>query len=160
MPTNPTSKHLVDKAMRWAILHHHGQYNQHNGEPYILHPMRVWMATRDGGLDEIHQAVALLHDILEDTDISALDFVNAFPAEVVEAVLALTKRNGETNEEYYNRVSGNLIARRIKIHDIQENFGRNHLIRDEATRLRMAKKYSLGMDILCRKDPEKLFQKA
>lgn len=144
------NKLLVDKALQLAIKAHDGQYNQYNGEPYILHPIRVWIATRDSGLDEEHQATALLHDVLEDTGVSVIDLLDDFPTEVVEAVTVLTKRKGVTNEQYYLKVKKHPIARRVKIIDIQENFGRNHLIEDEETRLRMAKKYSLGIDILCR----------
>lgn len=144
------NKLLVDKALQLAIKAHDGQYNQYNGEPYILHPIRVWIATRDSGLDEIHQATALLHDVLEDTSLSVMDLLDEFPTEVVEAVTVLTKRKGVSNEQYYEKVRRHPVARRVKIVDIQENFGRNHLIEDEETRLRMAKKYSKGIDILCR----------
>ena len=140
---------LVDKAMQVAIIAHNGQFNKHDGEPYILHPMRVFIATRNGGLDEEHQATAWLHDTIEDTWVTAdYLFAHGFGVNVIEAVMSLTKRKGDTNEEYYRRLHG--ISRRVKIHDINENFGRTHMITDPATRERMTKKYSLGLDILCR----------
>ena len=64
----------------------------------------------------------------------------------------MTKRKGETNEDYYWRVKQNPHATRVKICDLLDNFGRNHLVEDEEKRLRMAAKYSLGFDILCRRD--------
>lgn len=148
--SGPTGSNIVDAAMAVAIRFHNGQQNTHTNEPYILHPMRVYITTRDGGLDEIHQAVAWLHDTLEDTELTYHEIQAWFGSEVVWAVDAMTKRKGETNFDYYHRVKGNSVARRVKIHDIGDNFGRNHFIEDDATRLRMAAKYSLGMDILWR----------
>lgn len=142
---------LVDAAMALALRAHAEQINKHDGEPYVLHPMRVFIAVRDGGLDEEHQATAWLHDTVEDTWVTS-DYLlsEGFPMSVIHAVYALTKRRGETNEQYYNRVKVDLMARRVKIHDVQENFGRCHMISDPATRERMTKKYSMGLDILCR----------
>lgn len=140
---------LVDKAMQLAIQSHHGQINNHDGEPYLLHCMRVWMIVRDSGGSELAQATAWLHDTLEDTDTSFLNLWT-LDAELASAVWCLSKIAGESNEEYYHRVHASDIATEVKLADIADNFGRNHLIEDEATRLRMAKKYSLGMDILKR----------
>lgn len=143
---------LVDQAMLTAIRGHHGQVNHHDGEPYLMHVARVYVATRDAGLSDTHQAVAWLHDILEDTPVTISDLRAEFPTHgsnsVVVAVVALTKVKGESNEDYYTRVATNEIARAVKLHDLHDNFGRNHLIADEATRLRMAYKYSLGISML------------
>lgn len=137
--------------MTMALRAHHGQINQHDGEPYILHVQRVWVAVRDRGLDEVHQAVAWLHDVLEDTDLSAYTILVTFPEfpEIASNVAALTKNKGEPNEDYYRRLLGFPIGARVKaVGDIPDNFRRNHFILEEATRLRMASKYSLGLDIL------------
>lgn len=143
------SQHLVDHAETVALRGHFGQVNHHDGEPYILHVQRVFIATRDAGLSELHQAVAWLHDVLEDTPVTISDLQREFPAfGIVVAVVALTKVKGESNEDYYTRVATNEIARAVKLHDLHDNFGRNHLIADEATRLRMGFKYSMGIHML------------
>lgn len=139
---------VVDRAMATAIQEHNGQVNKHNGEAYIAHVHRVAMHVRDRGLDETHQAVAWLHDALEDTALTAAELNASFPPEVVSAVLALTKQVGQRNDDYYRLLTQNHIAARVKISDIIDNFSRNHTITDDATRLRMAAKYSLGLDIL------------
>jgi (p)ppGpp synthase/HD superfamily hydrolase len=140
----------LDSAMSIALKAHHGQSNAHNGEPYILHVHRVACAVRDAGHDELHQAVAWLHDVVEDTDIT-LDYLASIfwnEADLVTAVSALTKKKGQSNEDYYNLLKLVPIAARVKVRDMQDNFRRNHLIEDDEKRLRMAHKYSLGMDML------------
>lgn len=101
---------------------------------------------------------AWLHDVVEDTDISLAEITDMlWYAEdrgddivlIVDAVDCLTKK-GEPNEDYYWRIKGNALATAVKIADIHDNFGRNHLIEDEETKIRMATKYSLGISILCR----------
>ena len=141
---------IVDDAMRIALRAHNGATNKHNGEPYILHVHRVACAVRDAGLDDLHQAVAWLHDTVEDTDVTLehLSMVFWDEPEIVTNVAALTKQKGVTNEEYYTNLLNFPIAARVKIRDIHDNFRRNHLISDEMTRLRMAAKYSLGLDML------------
>jgi (p)ppGpp synthase/HD superfamily hydrolase len=141
---------LVDVAQMIAMDGHCGQINKHDGEPYILHPQRVAILCRDEGLDEVHQAVAWLHDVLEDTHWSALDVSRFFPdnPEVVTSVIAITKRKGMSNDEYYEHLKCYPVAARVKLRDMQDNFRRNHMITDEAKRARMASKYSLGMDRL------------
>lgn len=143
-----TTVNAVDLAMAVALEYHNGQTNKHDGEAYITHVHRVAMHVRDRGLDETHQAVAWLHDTLEDTELTPGTLNAAFPPVVVSAVLALTKVPGVDNATYYNNLLKNPIAARVKISDIIDNFSRNHKITDDTARLRMAAKYSLGLDIL------------
>lgn len=139
---------VIDLAMATALQYHNGQINTHDGEVYLLHVQRVAAHVRARGLDETHQAVAWLHDTLEDTELTTAQLNSMFPAEVVTAVIALTKTKGVSNEEYYYNLTANPVAARVKVSDIVDNFSRNHQIEDDATRLRMATKYSLGMLIL------------
>lgn len=139
---------LLDTAIAIALRYHHGQVNKHDGEPYILHPHRVATRVRDAGLPEDYQAVAWLHDVLEDTELTFSELLTMVPSEIALAVLMLTKTKGMSNEDYYKMLAGQRLAGTVKLFDIDENFGRNHLIEDDATRLRMAKKYSLGIDML------------
>lgn len=146
---------ISDAAMLLAMEAHNGHTNKHDGEPYIKHLARVWVHVRDAGGSEVQQAIAWLHDSVEDNKIDYSDIGEAFydfPREDINAVVrgvdAITKRS-ESNEQYYRRLKLNEDARFVKLHgDIVDNFSRNHRIKDEATRLRMAAKYSLGVDIL------------
>lgn len=148
---------LVDAAMLLAIKYHDGQVNKHDGEVYVLHCARVWANVRDAGGGEAAQAVAWLHDVLEDCDVDEIQLTadlkelteNPYVDVVVTACDVISKRKGESNKEYYNRVNKNFVARFVKKHgDIVDNFRRVHVIDDPDTRLRLLQKYSMGMDIL------------
>lgn len=143
-----TSTAVLDLAMSVALSAHNGQTNKHNGEPYIAHVHRVAMHVRDRGLDETHQAVAWLHDVVEDTNFTIFDVNTMFNPHISSAVSVLTKVRGTSNEDYYRALTHNAIAARVKVSDMIDNFSRNHTIEDDATRLRMAAKYSLGFEIL------------
>ena len=140
----------LNNAMLIAIAAHGGDKNKHDGEIYLLHVARVVHNVQRAGGDEAQQAIAWLHDAVEDTTVTLSHLSSCgISNEVVTAVDALTKRKGESNEEYYHRVKLNDDARFVKFHgDMKDNFRRNHQITDTETRARMAAKYSLGMDIL------------
>jgi (p)ppGpp synthase/HD superfamily hydrolase len=121
-----TTVNAVDLAIATAIQYHNGQTNKHDGEAYITHVHRVAMHVRDRGLDETHQAVAWLHDTLEDTALTVGTLNAAFPPEIVAAVIALTKTGSLSNMDYYHSLRFNPIAARVKISDIIDNFSRNH----------------------------------
>ena len=64
---------------------------------------------------------AVLHDVVEDSDLTLDDLRGrGFPAEVVEAVDCLTKREGESYEERIRRARANHIARRVKLADLED----------------------------------------
>ena len=68
------------------------------------------------------QAVAWLHDVLEDTNVTRKDLEAAeFPTEVIEAVVAITRNDGETYLDYIQRCKRNPLARMVKIADIRDN---------------------------------------
>jgi (p)ppGpp synthase/HD superfamily hydrolase len=109
--------HLLELALRLTLEAHAGQRDR-AGKPYVLHPLRVM----HGVEGEQAQAAALLHDVVEDTDTGLDDLRRAgFPAAVVAAVDALTKREGEVYESYLERVAADEIARRVKRADIADN---------------------------------------
>lgn len=142
---------IVERAMIIALGAHNGQVNKHDGEPYILHVHRVAMNIARAGYDDRHVAVAWLHDVLEDTDVTVEELHAAFPEDpdIVADVVALTKKKGESLVDYYTRLRQRVRAARIKYFgDKPDNFRRNHKIEDPATRLRMAAKYSLCDDML------------
>jgi (p)ppGpp synthase/HD superfamily hydrolase len=107
----------LEDAIVLAAQAHRGQVGK-NGEPYILHPLRM-MARLDG---EAERIVAVLHDVVEDTPHS-LDELRAlgFSAEVVRAVDAVTRRPDETYEQFVERAATDPIARRVKLADLEDN---------------------------------------
>lgn len=107
---------LTKKAMRLAYAAHHGQYDK-SGVPYIFHPYHIAEQMQD----EISCCVALLHDVVEDTDITIEELEREFPASVTDAVLLLTHENGIDYFDYVRAISSNPIARNVKLADIAHN---------------------------------------
>jgi len=79
----------VLKAIEFAILAHHGQ-TRRNGDPYIVHPVRVAAIGAAWGLDEDMVCGLVLHDVIEDTEKTEDDIYNAFGATVTSYVVGLT----------------------------------------------------------------------
>ena len=124
----------LENAIALAANAHAGQVDK-AGQPYILHPLRVMLQV--SGAHE--RMAAALHDVVEDTEVS-LDALReqGFPPEVVEAVDALTKRDGETRMQAAKRAAANAIARVVKIADVQDNLDTrrlNQLTPEDETRL-------------------------
>ncbi len=93
--------------------------------------------------------MALLHDVVEDTDITLSDLENAgFPREVVEAVGLLTKTKGEDYFEYVNRVKHNPIAKRVKLLDLEHNSDPSRLVEGNPKTASLMERYSKAKIIL------------
>ena len=89
-----------------------------DGSAYILHPIRVMM---DMDTEE-EQIVAILHDVIEDTKAIYRDLLDCgFQTNVIAAIEAMTKVEGETYEVYIQRVKENKLARKVKLADIRDN---------------------------------------
>ncbi len=125
----------LEDAVALAREAHHG-VNDKAGRPYIEHPLRVM--ARVHSVEE--QMAAVLHDTLEDTDVTAEVLrAEGCPEAVVLAVLALTKREGEAYEDFVQRAAANPIARAVKIADVADNSDETRLAKlppEQATRLR------------------------
>ena len=107
----------IEKAIQIAAGAHEGQQDK-QGQPYILHPLRV-MAAVEGGEARI---VAVLHDVIEDTSVTADDLRReGFSDTVLEALDRLTHRKDEPYAEYVIRCKGHDIARRVKLADLEDN---------------------------------------
>jgi len=107
----------LETALCIAAKAHAGQTDK-AGEPYILHPIRVML-----GVASIEEKIAaLLHDTVEDTDITFNDLDAAgFSRDIVDAVRALTKTDGESRLAAARRAAANRIARQVKLADVTDN---------------------------------------
>jgi (p)ppGpp synthase/HD superfamily hydrolase len=108
---------LLNRAMQIAVRAHEGA-NDRYGAPYILHPLGVMMNVPS--VEE--KIVAILHDTVEDAGIT-LDYLRSegFPENVVIAIDSISRREGESYDEYMNRVMADDLASRVKIADLQDN---------------------------------------
>lgn len=124
-----------------AFVAHRGKHDR-SGLPYIDHPGRI--AERfDQVTQPVEAAAAWLHDVLEDTPVSAQELFEAgvVPA-VIDVVQLLTRTPDVTPDEYYARIRRDPIARRVKLADIDDNTARWRLRRlDYETQLRLVEKY-------------------
>lgn len=110
---------MLSKAIVIATNAHAGQFDR-GGNPYIMHPLKVlhYLKTNDEEL----QCIAVLHDTIEDSDVSYKDLVNAgMSVRVIAGVKALTKVPGQTYDEYKQEVFGNTDAMLVKKEDLRHN---------------------------------------
>ncbi len=93
-------------------------------------------------------AVGLLHDLIEDTKWTEEDLRKEFPDDVVDAVVALTKVDGENYEQYIQRVMANELAIRVKISDLKDNMDVTRLPELGEYEIKRLKKYHMTYNIL------------
>ena len=117
---------LVQKAMKLSYAVHHGQTDR-SGVPYIFHPFHVAEAVCAVMPEEIPVCAALLHDVLEDTDVTLEQLEKEFPKEVAEAVSLLTHGEKEDYFDYIRRLRGNPIAVQVKLMDLSHNMDQSRL---------------------------------
>ena len=119
----------LEDAIQLAAQAHRGQ-RRFNGEPYILHPLRMMVhlaaALRADSATpaevETTLMAAVLHDVVEDTACTLNDLRQAgYPEAVVAAVDALTRRQGESYQAFIARLKPNALARQVKLADLRDN---------------------------------------
>jgi len=137
---------LTNKAMRIAYDAHHGQFDQ-SGQPYIFHPYHLAEQMED----ELTVCVALLHDVVEDTDITFEQLQHEFPEEIIETLKLLTHDDGEDYFEYVKRIRNNPNAVAVKLADIAHNSDQSRMTGtniSEEKKEYFRKKYSRAKAIL------------
>lgn len=132
---------LLERAIAIAEQQHAGQVDK-AGRPYIEHPKRVMKAMGN----DADRIVAILHDAIEDTDLT-LDQLAAegFPDYVLEALDSVTRRDGETYEAFVARAARNTIGRRVKYADLQDNADLTRIAAPTAADLVRTAKYERAM---------------
>lgn len=138
---------LGEKAMQIAIKVHSGQTDK-GGNDYIYHPIRV---SESCNSDE-EKIVALLHDAIEDGDITA-DYLlmQGFPHDIVDAVLSVTRKKREDYFDFIQRCNANPIGRKVKLSDIKDNMGITRLKELTDNDIERLKKYHKAYKILAGK---------
>ena len=108
---------LIETSLQIALRAYAGKIDK-AGREYILHPLRVMAKMKT----DLEMSAALLHDVIEDSQITAGDLLaEGIPARVVEAVQYLSRNDGEEYEAFVARVKKNPLAARVKIADIEDN---------------------------------------
>ena len=135
---------LTKKAIKIAFVAHAGQLDR-SGMPYILHPIHVAEQMKD----EDTCVAALLHDVVEDTDITIEELRGyGFTEEQLEAVRLLTRLEEVDYLDYVRNLRDNPIAKAVKIEDLKHNSDVTRmetLSEDDRERF---EKYKKAMEIL------------
>ena len=134
---------LIRTAMQIACRAHAGQTDK-AGYPYIHHPLHL----AEQMTEEYAVCAALLHDVMEDTDVSEQELAQVMPAEVMEALRLLTHDESVPYMDYVRAISHNPIARAVKLADLAHNSDLSRL--DEVTpkALSRVEKYAAAMALL------------
>ncbi len=114
---SPPLNQLLGRAVAIAAAAHQDQVDKANA-PYILHPLRLMLR----GKTTLEQLVAVLHDVVEDSDwtLERLE-AEGFPTEAIAALDCLTRRSDESYDEFIDRVLTNPLAVRVKRYDLEDN---------------------------------------
>ncbi|HVM15940.1 MAG TPA: hypothetical protein VM287_16645 [Egibacteraceae bacterium] len=113
---------MEDAIVLAARVHRGQRYSSPEAEPYIFHPLRIMLFLAEPA----DQIAAVLHDVIEDSDLELRDLVEAgYSPQIVAAIDSLTHRAEESYEDYIDRVAANEIARRVKFADLRDNLANN-----------------------------------
>ena len=136
----------IQKALDLAYKAHHGQKTW-SGNPYIFHPIRL-MERMD---TEEEKCVALLHDVVEDADVT-LDCLNSlFPydeSRIYGAVKALTHIPDVPYHDYIGRLSSSDMAVKVKIADLKDNMRIERIPHLSQLDFKRLHKYKKALDFL------------
>ena len=133
-----------EKAYEIAKKAHLGQVDK-AGEDYIKHPEKVASFVSS---DE-EKAVAYLHDVIEDTELTLEDLREyGFSEEVLKAVDVITKKKGQDYQTYLNSAKENKLARVVKLADLRHNSDLTRLINITEKDVERREKYQQAIDFL------------
>jgi (p)ppGpp synthase/HD superfamily hydrolase len=107
----------LERAIQIAVEAHYGQKDKGNSA-YILHPLRVMHNVKEYN----EKIIAILHDVIEDTNVTLDDIRNeGYPEEIIFALDCITKRKGEVYKDYLDRVKQSELSRIVKLADLEDN---------------------------------------
>ena len=131
-------------ALELAVEKHKNQTDK-AGNPYILHPLHVMenVNNKEGKI------VAILHDIIEDTDITENYLLKiGLSKRIVDAVVALTRSEDMDYQEYIKNLSSNPLAKEVKLADLEHNMDLKRLPTLEEKELERNRKYQIAYHYL------------
>ena len=135
---------LTKKAMRIAFDAHKEQVDK-GGMPYIYHPIHL----AEQMDDEDSTCVALLHDIVEDTDITFDQLSKqGFPAEVIDAIKLMTHDEGVPYMDYVKQIKSNDVAKKVKLADLKHNSNLSRLNNIDNKTKERVEKYRQAIKLL------------
>jgi len=135
---------LTNMAIRIAYKAHEGQVDDCN-IPYILHPIHLAEQMND----EVATCVALLHDVVEDTDITFEQLSEfGFTDEIISALKYLTHDKEIPYPDYIEKIKENPIAKAVKLEDLKHNSDLSRYDELEDWMIKRNEKYLLAIKAL------------
>lgn len=135
---------LTKKALKLSFKVHKDQIDK-SGMPYVYHPFHL----AEQMSDEYTTIVALLHDIVEDTDYTITDLISmGYPAEVIDAIKLMTHDKSVPYMDYVSEIAKNPIAKAVKLADLKHNSDLTRLDNITQKDLDRAEKYKKAIEIL------------
>ena len=134
----------LERAIEIAARTHAGQLDK-GGAPYILHPLRVMLRVAPGA----QQIVAVLHDVVEDSEVTFEDLEReGFSAEVISGLRAVTKIEGESYEDFVARAALDPVGKAVKLADLMENSDLSRIAEPSQKDLERVAKYGRAIQYL------------
>lgn len=128
----------------------HKEQRDKSGLPYVFHPFHLAEQMED----ETTTVVALLHDIVEDTDCTPDDLRRmGFSEEVCEAIDLMTHREGVPYMEYVKRIKTNPVAVKVKLADLRHNSDLTRMEKPTERDKQRAEKYREAIRLLLDGEP-------
>lgn len=135
---------LTKKALKISFNAHKNQVDK-SGMPYVFHPFHL----AEQMDDEYSVCVALLHDVVEDTDITIEELIiEGFPKEVIDAIELMTHSDSVPYLDYVKIIKNNPIARKVKLADLMHNSDLSRLDKIDDKVLERVAKYKKAIGIL------------
>ncbi len=132
------------KALKLCFEAHKNQVDK-SGMPYVFHPFHL----AEQMTDERTTIVALLHDIVEDTDYTLDDLSNmGFESDIIEALMLMTHDKAVPYMEYVAKIKNNPIARTVKLADLRHNSDLSRLDTVDEKAIKRKDKYSEAIRLL------------
>lgn len=135
---------LMERAIKLAEKYHEGQFDK-GGYPYIEHPLRVMSGVES--IDE--KVVAVLHDVLEDCDISKEQLIKeGIPEYLVKKLEILCKGKNEKYFDYIDRIKADPLTIKVKLSDLKDNMNLKRLKEVNEKDIKRLEKYKKAKEIL------------
>lgn len=135
---------MIKKAMKICFEQHKNQIDK-SGIPYVFHPIHIAEQMKD----EDSIIVALLHDVIEDTNLTLNDLARyGFNQEVLNALKCMTHDKSISYFDYIKGIGENSIARKVKIADLQHNSNLARLEKITSDDLKRMEKYKKSLNYL------------
>lgn len=134
---------LTKKALKISFEAHKNQTDK-SGMPYVYHPFHL----AEQMDDEYSTCVALLHDVVEDTDITLDELSKEFPKEVTDSIAMMTHDDNVPYLDYVAKIMQNPIAAKVKLADLKHNSDLSRLDVVDDNVLKRVEKYKKAIEIL------------